>query len=128
MIEKVHGIAKAFRDSSDRVLEGVARNRTPAAFAIDDTVGQIDRWLAKPIDEDPLLETSQPNGVADVDAWKARLRDAIETDVRPALATYRDTIRDRVRPHARDDEHVGLSWLADGEDAYDRTIRYHTTL
>jgi uncharacterized protein (DUF885 family) len=128
MIEKTRRIGKNFRDMSERVLEGVARNRTPAAFAVDDTVAEIDRWLAKPIGDDPLLQTAEPTGVADPDAWRARLRDVIETDVRPAMAAYRDTIRDRVRPAARDDEHVGLTWLADGEDAYGRMIRYHTTL
>ncbi|MBA2719304.1 MAG: DUF885 domain-containing protein [Chloroflexi bacterium] len=128
MIAKVRLIAKNFRDSSERVLEGVARNRTPAAFAVNDTVAQIDRWLALPIAEDPLLRTSEPTGVADPDAWRARLRQVIESDVRPAMAGYRDTIRDRVRAHARDDDHVGLTWLADGEDAYGRMVRYHTTL
>ena len=128
MIPKVEGIAKNFRDMSDRVLEGVARNRTPAAFAIDDTVEQIDRWLAKPIADDPLLHTAEPTGVADADAWRARLRDVVEREVRPAMAAYRDTIRDKVRPTARDDEHVGLTWLADGDDVYGRMIRYHTTL
>ena len=128
MITKVHGMATHFRDLSDRVLEGVERRRTPAVFAIDDTVKQIDDWLAKPIDDDPLLNTAEPTGVADAGAWRARLREAIETDVRPAMAQYRDTIRDRVRAHARDDDHVGLTWLAGGDDAYDRMIRYHTTL
>ncbi len=128
MIEKTRGIATNFRDMSDRVLEGVARKRTPAAFAIDDTVGQIDRWLASPVVDDPLSITADPTGVADADAWRARLRDVIEDDVRPAMAHYRDTIRDHVRPHARDDDHVGLTWLADGDDAYGRMIRYHTTL
>ncbi|HUQ79453.1 MAG TPA: DUF885 domain-containing protein [Patescibacteria group bacterium] len=128
MIDKTRGIARNFRDMSDRLLEGVARNRTPAAFAIDDTVAQIDRWLSKPIDQDPLLTTAEPTGVADADAWRGRLREVVERDVRPAMAHYRDTIRDRIRPHARDDEHVGLSWLADGADAYDRMVRYHTTL
>lgn len=128
MIEKTRGIAQNFRDMSDRLLDGVARNRTPAAFAIDDTVAQIDRWLAQPMDQDPLLNTAEPTGIADADAWRRRLREVVERDVRPAMAHYRDTIRDRVRPHARDDAHVGLSWLADGEDAYDRMVRYHTTL
>ncbi len=128
MIDKVHGIAKNFRDMADRLEEGVARNRTPAAFAIDDTVTQIDRWLAQPIADDPLLNTAAPTGVADADDWHRRLRTVVETDVRPAMATYRDTIRDRIRPHARDDEHVGLTWLADGDDAYNRMVRYHTTL
>jgi len=128
MIPKARGMAKIFRDMSDRVLDGVARNRTPAAFAIDDTVDELDRWLAGPIADDPILQTAEPTGVADPDAWRARLRDVVEGDVRPAMAVYRDTIRDRVRPHARDDEHVGLTWLADGDDVYDRMIRYHTTL
>ena len=128
MIEKTGGIARNFRDMCDRLLEGLARNRTPAAFACDDTVAQIDRWLAMPVADDPLLNTAEPTGVADADAWRARLRRVVETDVRPAIAQYRDTIRDRIRPRARDDEHVGLSWLADGDDAYGRMIRYHTTL
>jgi uncharacterized protein (DUF885 family) len=128
MIGKTRRIATNFRDMSDRLLEGVARDRTPAAFAADDTVAQIDRWLGTPIGDDPLLHTAEPTGVADPDAWRARLRGVIETDVRPAMAHYRDTIRDRVRPHARDDDHVGLTWLADGDDAYSRMVRYHTTL
>jgi uncharacterized protein (DUF885 family) len=128
MISKVRLIAANFRDMSDRLVEGVARNRTPAAFAVDDTVAQIDAWLAQPIGDDPLLNTAEPTGVADADAWRARLREVVETDVRPAMATYRDTLRDRVRSHARDNEHVGLTWLADGEDAYERMVRYHTTL
>jgi uncharacterized protein (DUF885 family) len=128
MIAKVHGMAQHFRDLADRTLEGIARNRTPAAFAVDDTVGQIDRWLAKPIDEDPLLQTADPTGVDDAGAWRDRLREAIETDVRPAMTRYRDVIRDQVRPVSRSDDQVGLVWLADGEDAYNRMIRYHTTL
>jgi uncharacterized protein (DUF885 family) len=128
MLTKVHGMAKNFRDMSDRLREGVANGRTPADFAIDDTVGQIDAWLARPVDDDPLLRTADPTGVGDPDAWRRRLREIVESDVRPAMAAYRDTIRDEVRPHARDDDHVGLTWLADGDDVYDRLIRYHTTL
>src|SRR6476469_922746 len=50
-IPKVQSMGKHFRDLADRSLEGVARDRTPAAFAVDDTIGQIDRWLASPIEE-----------------------------------------------------------------------------
>jgi uncharacterized protein (DUF885 family) len=128
MISKVHGMAQHFRDLADRSLEGVAHDRTPAAFAVDDTVAQIDAWLAKPMADDPLLETSEPTGVADADAWRDRLRTVIEAEVRPAMARYRDVLRDDVRPESRSDEHVGLVWLADGKDSYERMVRYHTTL
>ena len=128
MLAKARGVATNFRDSADRLVEGVGRNRVPAAFACADTVSQIDAWLATPLDEDPLLHTDEPRGVRDADAWRAELRRIIETDIRPAMAVYRDTIRDRVRAHARDDAHVGLTWLADGDAAYDTMVRYHTTL
>jgi uncharacterized protein (DUF885 family) len=128
MLAKTRGVATNFRDMSERLLEGVARNRTPAAFACDDTVTQIDAWLAKPIADDPILHTSEPHGVADVDRWRDELRTIVEGEVRPAMAAYRDTIRERVREHARDDAHVGLTWLADGDAAYDTMVRYHTTL
>jgi uncharacterized protein (DUF885 family) len=128
MIAKVHGIATHFRDLGDRHREGVARNRPALAFAVEDTIRQIDDWLAMPIDSDPLLSTAEPIGVADAGAWRKRLQDAIATDVRPAMATYRDVLRDEIRPVARPDERVGLVWLADGADAYNRTIAHHTTL
>ena len=128
MIAKVHGMATHFRDLGERHREGLARNRPALAFAVDDTIQQIDDWLKIPIESDPLLSTAEPQGVADRDAWKARLQDAIATDVRPGMATYRDVLRDEIRPAARPDDHAGLVWLPDGADAYNRTIAYHTTL
>jgi uncharacterized protein (DUF885 family) len=128
MLPKARGVAKNFRDMSDRLLEGVAKNRTPAAFACADTIAQLDTWLAKAVDEDPLLHPDEPHGLADADRWRRELRAIVENDVRPAMAHYRDTIRDRVRPHARDDAHVGLTWLEGGDAAYDTMVRYHTTL
>jgi uncharacterized protein (DUF885 family) len=43
------------------------------------------------------------------------------------MAAYRDLLRDEVLPVAPPDEHCGLSWLADGEDAYARALRFFTT-
>jgi uncharacterized protein (DUF885 family) len=128
MTSKLKGIATHFRDLADRHREGVASGRTPADFAVRQTIDQLDAWLARPVADDPLLTTAEPQGVADVDAWRGRLRDVIAKDVRPALQTYRDTLRDEVLPKARPDEHCGLTWLADGAEAYERTIRFYTTV
>jgi uncharacterized protein (DUF885 family) len=128
MVGKLSGIATHFRDMADRHREGVGHDRTPAEFAIRQTVDQLDAWLARPVAEDPLLNTAEPQGVTDREAWQGRLRDVISSDVRPALATYRDTLRDQVLPKARPDERCGLTWLADGAEAYDRLIRYYTTV
>ena len=128
MTAKLRGIGEAFRAMADRLREGVVADRTPAEFAVRDTLPQLNAWLATPLADDPLLNVAAPAGMADVGAWRDRLRSAIETDVRPALVLYRDVLRDEVLGHARPDEHAGLSWLADGADAYERSIRLYTTL
>ena len=101
-IGKYRGIATYFHDLAGRHREGVAHGRTPADFAVRQTVDQIDRWLATPIGEDPLLNTAEPAGVAGRRRRGGAASPAIiERDVRPAIADYRDTLRDDVQPHAR---------------------------
>ncbi len=128
MAGKFRGIAAMFRALADRHREGLARGRTPADFAAHQTIGQLDAWLARPLADDPLLVVAEPIGVADREAWLGRLRRVIGDEVRPAMAAYRDVLRDEVVPHVRPDEHCGLSWLADGPEAYERAIRLYTTL
>ena len=127
MLRKFHGIGQYLRDSAQRHREGVASGRTPAAFAVADTVPQLDAWLARPLSEDPLLQTAGlPDGI-DADAWRARLTEAIEQSVRPGLQEYRDVLVDEVAPHTRPDERCGLSWLPDGEETYARALAANTT-
>jgi uncharacterized protein (DUF885 family) len=125
---KLRGIATYFRDLAGRHREGVAVGRTPADFAVRQTVEQLDRWLATPVAEDPLLHTADPTGVEDVAEWKGRLAAIVESDVRPAVATYRDTLRDDVQPHARPNDKPGLCWVAGGDEAYASAIRFYTTV
>ena len=77
--------------------------------------------------EDPFVAALRPPPAIDVDAWRGRLADTVETRLRPGLATYRDILRDEVLPHARPDDRCGLTHLEGGDDAYKRTLRYFTT-
>jgi uncharacterized protein (DUF885 family) len=128
MTGKFHGIAAMFRALADRHREGLARGRTPADFAARQAIGQLDAWLGRALADDPLLVVAVPAGVADREAWLGRLRRVIGAEVRPAMAVYRDVLRDEVLPHVRPDEHCGLTWLTDGAEAYERAIRFYTTL
>ena len=127
LVDKFQGMGRYYRELADRQREGVASGRCPAAFAVRDTVAQLDGLLSKPIADDPLLTTTSPPDGLDVDGWKARLRSVIESDVRPGMEAYRDVLRDEVLPNGRSDERCGLSWLPDGEAAYAATLRYYTT-
>ncbi len=126
-VGKYAGVASYFRDSAERHREGVAAERTPADFAVRDTVAQLDAWLDIPVDEDPLLNTqAAPEGV-DADAWRQSLVEVIAKEVRPAVEVYRDTLRDEVLAHVRPDERCGLTHLPDGDELYARLLRYYTT-
>ena len=127
MTEKYRGLARHYRELAERQREGVARGRVSAAFAVQDTVAQIDEILAGPVGEDGLLRTTPPPDGVDAERWRDELREVVETDVRPAMAHYRDVLRDEVQPTARPDDRVGLCHVPDGEAAYAATLRYYTT-
>ncbi len=127
MVDKLRGIATYFDDLADRHRDGVAAGRVPAAFAAADTIAQLDEWLTSPVAEDRLLQIAEtPDGV-DRETLLDRLRQVVEDDVRPALATYRAVLHDEVIPVAREDEEVGLLHVPGGEEAYATLTRYYTT-
>jgi uncharacterized protein (DUF885 family) len=127
LVGKFRGLGRYYRELADRQREGVANGRLPAAFAVTDTIAQLDGLLSTPIADDPLLTTTSPPDGLDVDGWKASLRAVIESDVRPGMEAYRDVLRDEVLAGARPDDRCGLSWLPDGDAAYAATLRLYTT-
>jgi len=128
MESKFRGIATGFRDSGKRLREGLGSGRAPARFAVDDTVGQLDAWLATPVADDPILTLGETPPELDREAWLGRIRAVLEQEVRPAVEAYRDILRDEIAPAGRSDEQVGLRWLPEGDDTYRRAIRYYTTV
>ncbi len=127
LVEKYRGVGRSYRESAERLREGVARGRVPAAFAVEDTLVQLDRILATPVADDGLLVTTRPPDGIDVDGWKAALREAVDREVRPGMAAYADVLRTEVLPHARPDERVGLTHLPGGDVSYAAALRYFTT-
>lgn len=125
---KLSAVARMYLQLMERLREGVASGRTPPAFAVSGTVDQISAQLALPLEESPLME-ALPAPPADVDAraWRARMAVVVADEVHPAMAAYRDVLRDEVLPHARPDERCGLGAVPGGEAAYDAMLRYYTT-
>lgn len=127
MPAKLRGIALLFRDLGERHREGKSQGRLPARVVVEQTIVQLDGWLARPTEENPLLVAPSPT-VADPERWTAGLRAVIESDVRPALSAYRDILRDELLAAARPEDRVGLRWIPGGDDAYARASRFYTTL
>ena len=127
LLAKAEGIGRYYTELAERQRDGVASGRVSPAFAVAGTVEQIDAALAVPPAEDPLLTAVRLPADVDPAAWRARFAAALERWVRPAMAAYRDVLREEVMPVARPDDRVGLCWLPDGEEAYARTLRFFTT-
>jgi uncharacterized protein (DUF885 family) len=127
LVDKLRGLGRFYGELAERQRDGVAAGRLPAAFAAADTIAQLDGLLSTPVSDDPLLTTTPPPPGLDVDAWKGRLREVVENDVRPGMRIYRDVLRDEVLPLGRPDDRCGLSWVPDGDAAYAATLRQYTT-
>jgi uncharacterized protein (DUF885 family) len=127
MPAKVEAVGRYYRELAERVREGASRGWAGAEFAVRETVSQIDAVLATAPADDPIVTSVQvPDGV-DADSLRSALAAALESSVRPGLEQFRDALRDAALPVARPEERCGLSWLPDGDDAYDRALRYFTT-
>jgi uncharacterized protein (DUF885 family) len=103
------------------VAEGVAARRTAAAPVLDRCIDQTRRLLETPVEQSPLLAANGALGEAD----RTRLRVAVETHVRPALAAWLGTLEEHAA-HVRPG--VGVCYLPDGEAVYRAAIERYTNL
>jgi uncharacterized protein (DUF885 family) len=100
---------------------GVREGRTAAKPVIERTITQVRRAVETPTGQHPLLVVH-----ADADPGvRAALEQAIEHDVRPAMAAFLTAIEEYAQ-HAREGE--GICWLPDGADLYRYAILASTTL
>lgn len=114
----------------DNLRRGVASGRVAPRKAASDVIAQLDKLLATPIDQSPLTLSSRA-GEIDATAYErffASVRSTVELAIYPAFRRYRDELAGDVLPHARDEEHPGLKYLAGGDAYYRLCIARETSL
>src|SRR5690606_25211730 len=92
---------------AERYRQAAADGRVPTARGIRQAVTQLDGYLATAPGKDPLLRPT-PGGGVDVDRWRARAAELVDTVVKPALRRWRAVLVDELLPVARPDEQVGV--------------------
>jgi uncharacterized protein (DUF885 family) len=130
LVDKYGAIGGMFDDAIKRLRQGIARDRTPPAVAVERTIEQLDGYLASPIEGDLFLGVRAPEGFDEAaeDTWRERLTDLVKSEIRPAYQRYRDALADEVLEKSRPQEKSGVVWLPDGGEVYERAIARHTTL
>ncbi|MFN2556343.1 MAG: DUF885 family protein [Nitriliruptorales bacterium] len=126
-LERCSKLDRFLDQAAERHCRGASRGRTPPARAVTGAIDQIERYLAAPVEDDPLLSPEPSLGGAAGSSWREELIAVVKRVVRPAMARYRDRIRDEVLPRARPDDRSGLRWLPDGVEIYTHAIERHTT-
>ena len=130
LIEKYRKIGGMFDDAIKRLRQGIARDRTPPAVAVERTIEQIDGYLATPIETDLFLRVRSPEAFDEGSeaSWRGNLGELVDSQIRPAYRRYRDALADEVLERSRPPEKSGVVWLPDGGEVYERAVARHTTL
>ena len=104
-----------------RHRQGTHAGRTAVARLVESAVAQLDLLIGDP-DLGGVARAEQ-----DDDGFRRAVGEAMDHDVRPALAAYRDGLKADILPAARDDEHPGICFLPDGDAMYRAMARLHTS-
>lgn len=110
-------------DALDLHRHNSAQGMAPASASTARVLNQLDGYLDSPIDEDPFLTLRVPG---DNGAWLERIEGMVVDTIRPAVAEYRDGIREHIAPISRPDDRAGLLWIEGGEELYARLIDKYT--
>jgi uncharacterized protein (DUF885 family) len=107
-----------------RYRQAASEGRTPTRVGVRQALAQLDGHLRRPLAEDVLLSPALPDGQHQARQTAAAL---VANTVRPALRRLAADLADVLLPVARDDDHVGVSWVPGGEEGYRAAVRRHTT-
>ena len=127
---------QAIGPSIDRLVEttreALGRGVGAPQALVRSVLAELDDLLARPVEEWPLMAPANDapgDWPDDRRAAYASSVDAVVRDgIQPAFARYRAFLADELGPLARSDDRPGLSHLREGDDAYRRLVRAHTTL
>ncbi|MDQ2825490.1 MAG: DUF885 domain-containing protein, partial [Actinomycetota bacterium] len=128
LVERFRQIPRALDQAVERFLAGAGAGRTPAAVCVARSVNMIEGYLSSPLDADVFASVAGPDNWDGEAEWRATLAQVAGDVVRPAYRRFADTLKDRLLPVGRDDDHSGLCWLDDGPDLYATLSAHHTTV
>jgi uncharacterized protein (DUF885 family) len=122
MLERLAGFPRLVQEHTTTLRQGIKDRRTSAVDPVLQTISQVDRLLAQPTAESPVVTMA----TVATEQQRDRVRAAVDRHVQPALLAYRNFLADEYRQHAR--PMPGLGSTPGGDAAYAAAIRWQTSL
>jgi len=121
---KRFALIPAYADTQiDNLRAGLAQGYSAARVNVAQVIGQLDRVLGAPLEESPFYSPAKRGGDP---AFAADFGALVRDQIHPALARYRDFLRDEYQARARSE--VAVAANPDGAACYRAALRYSTTL
>ncbi|MGZ5385073.1 MAG: DUF885 domain-containing protein [Acidimicrobiia bacterium] len=129
-LEKVRNLPEFIDVWTGRLETAAGLGVTPIAHLVTEMVASLDRELAAPLSNGPLIQQPPPTDLSDTKAnlWTGRLGKLLDDGVTLALQKLRTTLVERTVPAARDDQLTGLVHLPGGRELYDKLVWAHTSV
>jgi uncharacterized protein (DUF885 family) len=133
LVERWSAMPQAIERQMENLKRGLANGRVASHTACLKVIEQLDQILRTPVEESPLARPGsregEPDRLAELDMdTKITVLRLVRNDIYPAFRGYRELLRGRSLPRARDDDHPGVSDVAGGTEAYKLAIRQYTSL
>ncbi len=118
-LARVGAVPDYLRELGIRYREELASGRLATRVGVRHAIGQLRSdttaaGLLRPVTGEPAA------------AWRTRAVELVDTVV-PALGELADLVEGELLPVARDDDKVGVCWMAGGEEAYVDALFQNTT-
>lgn len=121
-LARLEGLPDFFDRLGDRARYEAARGRPSTRRGLVAARDQLLAHASRPVDDDVFVRPAIRSGVA---AVIEAARAVVASRVRPAMMRLA-AVQERLIPAARDDDHVGIRFVADGQAAYEGAIHRHT--
>ena len=116
-------VPKYLDDEIANLREGIKLGYTAPKHNVETVIGQMDAMLKAPIADSPFVQMAAPTKSA---SFRKSLEDLERTEIRPAIARYRDFLKNTYLGAAR--EAIGASALPNGAACYAAAVKYHATV
>ena len=128
LLKRLELYERLFTQIAQVQKEGLLINRVATKRNLLRTIDQLENYLNTPLEKDTLLlvNFSTDVGELEISNWKEKAKKIIETNVRPAVLTYYDQLKEEHLPKGRTDEKSGILWIEGGEETYLRALRRYT--